>query len=293
MPTAFSKGFNFYLQNYPYGCSEQITSKAYPYVCGLEDSVLGSTSEEYTPLVNETIAILQSRMMADGHIGYWTNKSPVDNQITIYCAEFLTDAQKNGYYVPSSFFTKVLSAVKEIASGSGTSYAQSLDRAYAIYVLTKNEVVTTSFIESLERDMKENKSALSEYPALYLAASYSMFQQSDKADKLVRQVKPSMKFDSSWAYHNDLHYVATYLDILSRYFPHRIKDQHSQLLETFCGYIDSMYYNTYSTAAACRAGSRIRKGTVFDGKRCLIYCERGWMFDPTNNQWKHCRILTA
>ena len=253
MPTAFSKGFNFYLQNYPYGCSEQITSRAYPYVCGLEDSVLGSSSEEYQSLVNETIAILQSRMMSDGHIGYWTNKSPVDNQITIYCAEFLTDAQKNGYYVPSSFFTKVLSAVEDVAAGSGTSYAQSLDRAYAIYVLTKNEVVTTSFIESLERDMKENKSALSEYPALYLAASYSMLQQSDKAEKLVRQVKPSMKFDSSWVYHNDLHYVATYLDILSRYFPHRIKDQHSQLLETFCEYIDSMYYNTYSTAAACRA----------------------------------------
>lgn len=257
MPTAFSKGFNFYLQNYPYGCSEQITSKAYPYVCGLEDSVLGVSSEEYQGLVNETIAILQSRMMSDGHIGYWTNKSPVDNQVTIYCAEFLTDAQKNGYYVPSSFLSKVLSAVEDIASSSatssGASYAQSLDRAYAIYVLTKNEIVTTPFIESLERDMKEQKSALSEYPALYLAASYAMLQQSDKAEKLVRQVKPSMKFDSSWAYHNDLHYVATYLDILSQYFPHRIKDQHSQLLETFCGYIDSMYYNTYSTAAACRA----------------------------------------
>ncbi|MBO5729727.1 MAG: alpha-2-macroglobulin family protein [Treponema sp.] len=257
MPTAFSKGFNFYLQNYPYGCSEQITSKAYPYVCGLEDSVLGVSSEEYQGLVNETIAILQSRMMSDGHIGYWTNKSPVDNQVTIYCAEFLTDAQKNGYYVPSSFLSKVLSAVEDIASSSatssGASYAQSLDRAYAIYVLTKNEIVTTPFIESLERDMKEQKSALSEYPALYLAASYAMLQQSDKAEKLVRQVKPSMKFDSSWAYHNDLHYVATYLDILSQYFPHRIKDQHSQLLETFCEYIDSMYYNTYSTAAACRA----------------------------------------
>lgn len=253
LPSSFFEGLSFYLEKYPYGCSEQITSQAYPYIFAEITDLAGKTDKDAKDMVAKTVGILQSRMKSNGHIGYWTNKSKENNFVSLYCADFLTDASKKGFFVSSSFFSKVLSMVEKIASGRGTTYSSFNDRAYAIYILTKNEKVTTSYIETLEQDIKNNKDASSEYPGLYLAASYAMMKQTDKGNKILSSIKRDMIFDSSWEFHNNLHYVSSYIDIISQYFPHRAKDIKTTQLELLSKYIGYEYYNTYSTSAAIRA----------------------------------------
>lgn len=253
VPASFIDGLDFYLANYPYGCAEQITSKAYPYL--YEDFVKagGKTHADAERMVSETIGIIQSRMKYDGNIGYWTSKSPDDPFITLYCAEFLTDAKNKGFYVPSTLHEKVLSAVKAIAnSGDDSSYGIYL-RSFAIYVLTKNDIVTTSYIESLEGDMTRRNFSVNDYEGLYLAASYAMLKQDKQANSILAKIKNKKTFDSSWVYHNDLHYIATYIDVIATYFPSRIKDIKGQEVEALCNYLENVYYNTYSTSAAIRA----------------------------------------
>lgn len=253
VPASYVDGLNFYLAKYPYGCSEQITSKAYPYL--YEDFVkaAGKTQSDAEKMVRETVSIMQSRLKSDGNIGYWTYKSPSDAFITLYCADFLTDAQDKGFYVPTTMFKKVLNAVKSIANYyEDDSYSIYL-RSYAIYILTKNEIITTSYIESLENDISNKNYSVSDYEGLYLAASYQMMQQYKKAQDIMTKLKFKKVFDSSWFYHNDLHYISTYINIISTYFPERIGEIKSTEIDMLCSYLTDAYYNTYSTAAAIRA----------------------------------------
>lgn len=254
IPTSFLEGLNFYLANYPYGCSEQVTSKAYPYLFADFVKAGGKTMADARKMVAETIAILQSRMLSDGNIGYWTNMSKPDDFITLYVAEFLTDAKKHGFEVPSSFFEKVMGAVKGIANMSASSDYHIQIRAQAIYILTCNEIVTTSYLESLESDISRRNYSDTDYEGLYLAASYAMLKQDKKANAIVSKIKRKRIFDSSWMFHNGLHYVSTYIDIISRFFPERITDIKSTQVDYLCEGLESMsYYNTYSVSAAIRA----------------------------------------
>ena len=266
VPEAFLDGLNFYLANYPYGCSEQITSQAYPYLFDDFLEAHGKTKADAREMVSGTIGILQSRMLGDGNIGYWTNKSSPMSEITLYCAEFLTDARKRGFFVPSAFFDKVMGAVRTIANSSKDSEFDIRQRARAIYVLTKNEIVTTSYIEKLEGDLSRKNYSETGYEGLYLAASYAMLRQDKKAGQILSKIKRKMFFDSSWLFHNGLHYAATYIDIVASYFPERMSELKSAQIDLLCENLKDEYYNTYSVCAAIRAFesySGMEKGSVY------------------------------
>lgn len=253
IPTSFTDGLNFYLANYPYGCSEQVTSKAYPYVYDEFVEACGKTRKDSEKMIQETISILQSRQKSSGAIGYWTNESENDDFITLYVADFLTDAKLHNFYVPETFFKKVIDRVKYVAdSDLSTAYGRYL-ASYAVYILTKNEVVTTSYLESIENALIKYSVTETDYEGLYLAASYAMLKQDKKANTILMKIKYARTFDSSWYYHNDLHYVATYIDVIARYCPSRLKDIKTQQIEKLCSFMGYSYYNTMSTAAAIRA----------------------------------------
>lgn len=253
IPASYENGLIRYLADYPYGCSEQITSKAYPYLYDDFVTANGKTKAEAIDMVASTLSILQSRMKSDGNIGYWTNKSQTDPFITLYVAEFLTDARNNGFYVSSTFFNKVLGAVKGIANSSDDDEYSIYLRSFAIYVLTKGEVVTTSYIEKLESSINRKNFTPTGFDGLYLAASYAMMQETKKADSILGKIDKKKTHDSSWMYQNGLQYVATYIDVISTYFPSRIKDITTDDIELLCSRLTSNYYNSYSTSAAIRA----------------------------------------
>ncbi|MCR4743371.1 MAG: alpha-2-macroglobulin family protein [Treponema sp.] len=266
VPTSFIDSLNFYLAKYPYGCAEQVTSKAYPYL--YEDFVKSGnkTQADAKKMVSDTIGILQSRMKYDGNIGYWTSKSPTDSFITLYCAEFLTDARNKDFYVPSEFYNKVMKAVKVIANSSNDDEYGIYLRAYAIYVLTKDGIVTTSYLENLESDLSYRNYSPTDYSGLYLAASYAMLKQDKEANRILQKIKNSRIFDSSWAYHNGLHYISTYIDVIASYFPERVSDIKSTEVDLLCNSLQYCNYNTYSTSAAIRAFESyayLEKGDVY------------------------------
>lgn len=253
VPTSFLDGLNFYLAEYPYGCSEQVTSKAYPYIFPDFLKAGGKTQKDAQDMINQTVGILQSRMKSDGTIGYWTTSSPTDYQVTLYVAEFITDARNHGYYIPNNFYNKLKQTVTNIANrGSYDNYDMYL-RAYAIFILTKGEMVTTAYIEDFEDDITRKNYEATDYEGLYLAGSYAILKQNKKANSILAKIKREKTFDSSWNYNNSLHYVATYIDIIASYFPERIKDIKSTEVDNLCNYLTFSYYNTYSTAAAIRA----------------------------------------
>lgn len=93
------------LSRYPYGCSEQITSRAMPllYTDQLAQLTGNQRVDEARARVQESIGTLLSRQAADGTFGLWRvgdrGSSP---WLGVYAVDFLARAAQAGYTVPDA-----------------------------------------------------------------------------------------------------------------------------------------------------------------------------------------------
>jgi len=254
LPLGMAKGLNFFLSTYPYDCSEQITSAAFPF---LYTELVGDftfTPEESREAVNRVISILQARKRNDDTIGLWTSLSKSDPLITVYCAQFLTEAKAKGYYVPSAFMDKVLGALEKIAQSDVKTMYGLTNRAYAIYVLTLNEKITTKLLESLKKDIASGyKNAETGYPGLFMAGSYAMLQQEFEASVLLGKIKRKFSTDDSYLYLDALSYQSLYLTMIARHFPKRMRDVSGDILENMADELQHQRYTSLSASLALMA----------------------------------------
>ncbi|MDR0442273.1 MAG: alpha-2-macroglobulin family protein [Treponema sp.] len=253
LPLGIAKGLSFYLSTFPYGCSEQLTSAAFPFLYPQLFREFNFTKAEADEAINRVIGILQARMKENGNIGVWTSRSYDDPLLTVYAAHFFTEARNAGYYVSSSAMEKVLQATRTIATGSGASYSELSNRSYAIYVLTLNEIITTPLIEGLKKDMSRNNDAETGLAGIYLAGSYALLQKTSDATALLGKIKRAMAKDTGFRYVDDLMYHSVYLNIISRHFPQRLRDISESLLLDMASQIENQSYTTISANHALMA----------------------------------------
>jgi uncharacterized protein YfaS (alpha-2-macroglobulin family) len=262
LPLGIAKGLNFYLETYPYGCSEQLISAAFPFLYPQLFRELGFTRAQAEESIYRVMGILQARMKDDGSIGMWTLRSDAEPLITVYAAHFLTEAGNAGYYVAPGVMQKLLQALRDIAGGSGTtgevprgsSLYELSARSYAVYVLTLNEVVTTPLLESLKQHMsRDNRGAETGFPGLYLAGTYALLQKKSDASALLARIRWTMNKDASLRYIDDLMFHAVYLNITARHFPERLRDVSESLLESMAEFLENQEYTTLSANYALMA----------------------------------------
>ncbi|MDR1373670.1 MAG: hypothetical protein LBJ24_01725, partial [Treponema sp.] len=254
LPTGMARGLYFYLNTFPYGCSEQLTSAAFPFLYPRLFRDLGFSRDEAEAGVSRVIGILQARMKEDGHIGPWTSRSPADPMVTIYAAHFLTEARNSGYYVAPGIMSRLLLALRGIAAGGGDSGYGVSYRSYAIYVLTLNEVVTTTLIESLKRDMgKNNRELETGLPGLYLAGTYALLKKDADASALLGRIRRTLARDDSFMYIDELMYQALYLTMVARHFPQRLRDLSDTLFLSMAEQLEAQSYTTISANFALMA----------------------------------------
>ena len=253
LPIGMAKGISFYLNTFPYGCSEQIVSAAFPFLYPQLFRELGFTKAESDEGIRRVVGILQARLKDNGMIGIWTSRSHDDAMLTVYAAHFLTEAARAGHFVPSSLMDNLLKACRSIADSTGTLSYNLTARSYAIYILTLNEIITTPLIESLKRDMDRNADAGANFAGLYLAGSYALLQKTTDASALLGKIKRVLTKDDSFRYIDDLMYHAVYLNIISRHFPQRLRDISESLLVDMADRMEKQSYTTLSANYALMA----------------------------------------
>jgi uncharacterized protein YfaS (alpha-2-macroglobulin family) len=256
LPLGMAKGLSFYLDNYPYGCTEQLLSAAFPFLYPQLFKEFGYTRAQAEEGIDRITGIIQARMKSDGSVGMWTSHSDADPMITIYAAQFLTEARNAGYYVPQGLLDRMLQALRDIGAsqaGENSGLYNLSNRSYAIYVLTLNEMVTTPLLESLKRDIdRYNKDAETEIPGLYLAGSYALLQKSADANSILGKIKRTMRRDATLRYVDPLLYNGVYLSILARHFPQRLRDISESLFLSMADRLENQDYTTISANFALR-----------------------------------------
>jgi uncharacterized protein YfaS (alpha-2-macroglobulin family) len=150
------------LNQYPYGCTEQVTSAAMPWLF-VDEAMVGKTkAEPASKALSVAVQKLLDRQSEDGAIGLWrVGDGEADGYLGAYATDFLIEAKAHGAYVPQEAIDRALNAMRDIAKPDGftsvnyrlsypgywvwygisseqlTKQLRSRSSAYALYVLAK------------------------------------------------------------------------------------------------------------------------------------------------------------
>jgi len=189
-----------FLSTYPYSCSEQITSSAFPAlflpkVMDLSEAQLKNRKQN----TNIALQRLYERQMSSGEIRYWPNSSShsYNGYVTSYVGHFLLEAKKAGFELPPTMFKRWLSYQKTRArswaptytSGSRTIY-NDMDQSYRLLTLclsNEPEIGAMNRLKELE---------ISRQSLYQLAAAYAIIGQKQTAEIIFTRAE-TLEFNST------------------------------------------------------------------------------------------------
>ncbi len=222
-PLILLVGLERYLDNFPFGCTEQLVSKAFPLLAANERWLI-SDPKAAKLKIDATLQMLSQRQRSDGSFSYWPTMGDNDSNTfaSVYAIHFLTEARAQGYNVSLDVLRGGLNYLKELAQQNVSSLEQARIQAYAIYILTRNEIVTTNYLTHLQVYLNQDKKELwkSDITSAYIAATYQLLKSYDEANRLIGYFKPALKADASLTdFSSPAIANAEYLYLLARHFP--------------------------------------------------------------------------
>jgi alpha-2-macroglobulin len=129
------------LDRYPYGCSEQIVSRAMPllYVSQLAPAGRLALDGDTRERVQSSIERVMARQDSTGSFGLWSSENANDLWLDAFVTDFLTRARENNYQVPQRGFEQALDQLRnQVVNAREVTNGNGADIAYAIYVLARN-----------------------------------------------------------------------------------------------------------------------------------------------------------
>lgn len=122
------------LTRFPYGCSEQVVSVAYPLLYG-QTVAPGQTPRGAPAGVAQAVGRLLDRQSMDGAIGLWSaGDGEADAWMGAYLTDFLVEARRQGVAVPDEAMNRALSAMTALSRPDGMaslSYRTAYDAPFA------------------------------------------------------------------------------------------------------------------------------------------------------------------
>jgi len=171
------------LDRYPYGCTEQLTSRALPLLYfGTVAEAMGLTDREDIPSrIVGAIDNILSNQAASGSFGLW-RPGRGDLWLDAYVSDFLSRARAQGYSVPDTAFRAALDSLR-----NNVNYAPDFDSggealAYALYVLAREGAAAMG---DLRYYVDEKSTAFSTpLASAHLGAALAAYGDQARADKM-------------------------------------------------------------------------------------------------------------
>ena len=228
LPLGIAHGLMAYLNTFPYACTEQLVSQAFPAIVLKTRPEFGPGHKNAAENVDRIVAVLRARQTPDGSFGFWAANSHVSAFASIYAMHFLTEAREKGVAVPQEMLARGMNFLHAVAKNGSDTLAKARTRSYAVYVLTRNGMLTTNYVTAM-REQFDNEKALKKWKkdlaGTYLAATYKLLQLDGKADSLIDDSRLGQVVEAD--YHNfydSLVHDSQFLYILARHFPKMFED---------------------------------------------------------------------
>jgi uncharacterized protein YfaS (alpha-2-macroglobulin family) len=266
VPLILSQGLSNWLEKYSNYCSEQLVSMAMPRLVMSKWSgvpVIAHAKAQLTidngPLMAQ-IDVLRSRQNALGGFGLWTQTPESEPFVSAYAMHFLLEARDRGVAVPTDMISEGNNYLQLLARQEGDSSMAGLrQRAYAVYLLTRQGNVTTNSLAAVQKRLQDAypNSWKDDLAAAWLAASYKMLKQDKEADVLIAGPQHQLERDvKGGAGGGEEYFYDGYLDplirdssvlyLLARHFPERAKNLSPRALENISRPLENGWFNTLS-----------------------------------------------
>jgi uncharacterized protein YfaS (alpha-2-macroglobulin family) len=254
LPLGLARGLSTYLEKYPYGCTEQLVSRAFPAVVlkGRRE-LLGQGPQVAEASFATALQTLRTRQNEQGAFGLWAANSYAPTVPSVYALHFLTEAKERGYAVPPEVMSRGLTWLTTLVGYQASDLNQARSMAYAHYLLARNGKVSRQTVESLRDWLEAN--AAEQWPtdltAAYLASTYKLLKQDKEAEKALKKVRIGQAQQADYrALYDGLVYDSQVLYLLSRHFPEKLKELTGETLVTMTKPISEERFNSLSSAYA-------------------------------------------
>ncbi|MFW6168602.1 MAG: alpha-2-macroglobulin family protein, partial [Ralstonia sp.] len=268
-PLVLSQGLASYLVNYQHYCSEQLVSASVPRLFAakwmstpsLRNALQSQPVDDKganAAAIGQFLDVLRARQNGQGGFGVWTATPDADPFVSAYAMHVLIDARERGIAVPKEMLDAGTQYLQQLAANERLGTLDQLrQRAYAVYLLTRQGNVTTNSLAAVQKRLQDAfpNDWKSDLAAGWLAASYQLLKQDKEAARLIAgpqevlERKPSRDEPYSYGYYFDpLTRDASVLYLLAKHFPDRAQALPPRVLDILAGPIQHNRFNTLSSA---------------------------------------------
>ena len=171
------------LDQYPYGCTEQVTSKALPllYLSSVAKSMGLGAGPAADARIEAAIRKVLTRQASNGAFGLWRAESG-DFWLDAYVSDFLSRARAQGHAVPEQAFARAMDNLRNRINYAPDFDAGGEDVAYALMVLAREGAASMADLRYYA-DVKP-KDFGSPLAAAQLGAALASYGDQRRADRM-------------------------------------------------------------------------------------------------------------
>lgn len=270
-PWAFASGLIQYLEAYPHGCTEQITSQTFPSVLLSNRAELasemakrndGKVSEKDPRKIAQVtlqryLILLRTRQNADGGFALWPGNAS-DPFATTYALHLLLEANDRKLGVPQDLVQKANTYLQGwLGKTEGSQYMWRV-RTQAAYLLTRQSIMLPSALANMREAWRNgDPNWKNDLGAVYLAASYQLLKQEAVAQELIqpawvdlldRTGKKTRR--NTWDYYYDpIVHDSMLVHLIAKHFPLKLKALPSTTWTHTADMLKDGWYNSLSSAS--------------------------------------------
>lgn len=180
-----SAGLLAALDAYPYGCSEQITSRALPLlsVAPMAREMGLAGADTIGTRIDQTLAQLLLNQTTEGGFGLWSAAQGGDLWLDAYVTDFMSRARAQGHAVPQTAMRAALDNLRNRVNYAGDFESGGGDLAYALLVLAREGAAAVGDLRYYA-DVK-SQSFSTPMGLAQLGAALAMYGDQPRADALM------------------------------------------------------------------------------------------------------------
>jgi len=269
VPSVLNHALDDYLAHYDYQDSTSLVSKAMPRLLqsrwpvvpvysGAPRTLSAKMAGDNRQALARVIDTLHARQNTQGGIGQWRATPDADPFASVYTLHFLLEARDRGIKVPQDMLDAGQAYLRDLAASepADDSLWAVRTRAYAVYLLTRQGIVTTNLLAMVQQTLAEIRPEdwQSDPAAAWLAAAYHLQKQDREAERLIsgpQKVLERTDDKDAGRYSSDvLASDASVLYLLAQYFPERAQALRPQALENIAKGLSGNGFTAVSAAVS-------------------------------------------
>lgn len=253
LPIAMGDGLKVFLDQYPFGCSEQLTSKLIPYVVLKTRPEFKIDGKKANEMFAALLTQLRGRQTSNGGFAMYDPKEGDNLPVSLYVAMALIEAKDRGFQVPTDVLEKVVGFLQSGVYRKTGTISEVRSFAQSLYLLARAGQVPGNDVGFLRKVLDQQYKSVwkTDATAAYLASTYKLLKQDDEARAVFAKVAigtgdiPVEHF----YFYDGLVRDTVILTLTARHFPEMLKDKASdKALRAAFAPLSTGHYTTHSAA---------------------------------------------